>query len=63
MWASCSFISSLSPSFLGHTSDLCLPLGDAFYGWLSIFLFLFPVFTFLLSTSNSKTVSKYWYCQ
>jgi hypothetical protein len=38
-------------------------LGDAFRGWLSIFLFSFPVFTFLLGTSNSKTVSEYWYCQ
>jgi len=62
-WASSSYISSFPPSFLGHAGDLCLPLGDAFHGWLSVFLFLFPVFTVLLGTSNSKSVSKYWYCQ
>ena len=61
-WAS-SFKSSFSPSFMGHAGDLCLPLGDVFPGWLSVFVFFFPVFTVLLGTSNSKTVSKYWYCQ
>jgi hypothetical protein len=61
-WAS-SFKSSFSPSIMGHVGDLYLPLGDVFHRWLSVFLFLFPVFTVLLGTSNSKTVSKYWYCQ
>ena len=62
-WGSSSFNSSFPSSFLGHASDLCLPLGDNFHGWLSVFLFLFPVFTVLLGTVNSKSVSKYWYSQ
>ena len=51
---SSSFNSSFPPSFLGHVGDLCLPFGDAFRGWLSVFLFLFPVFIVLLGTSTSK---------